>query len=100
MSGSGKYYPRYAGRVHLQFWDKTEKAWRFVCGKRDGGRALLFGGAAGNVIDDGEPITCLSCTKHAPDIVEAMDVVPDLDEFQDDQFAFVDDAIDRIEEIP
>ena len=73
---------RYSGRVHLQFYEKSIKAWQFVCGKRDGGAALNWMGAPGNVVDDDEPVTCVRCGKFAPDVVEHMDVVPDLEEFQ------------------
>lgn len=80
--GGGDGRKRYAGRVHLQFYDKSVKAWRFVCGKRDGGEVLMYMGAPGDTIDDEEPVTCVKCGKHAPDVVEMMDTIPDLDDFQ------------------
>lgn len=70
--------PGYSGRVHLQYWAKTEKTWLFLCGKRD-----EWGGGRGDVVDDDTPITCTRCVKHAPDVVEKMEDVPSLDEFQD-----------------
>lgn len=73
---------RFQGRVHLQFFDKSVKAWRFVCGKRDGGAALMYCGAPGDIVEDEEPVTCVKCGKHAPDVVEFMDTIPDLDDFQ------------------
>lgn len=82
----------YVGRVHLMFYEKLNKRWRFVCGKRD-----LWDAPYGEEVDDDTPVTCVSCTKNAPDIVEAMEVVPDLDEFQVDQNAFDDASIDDAE---
>lgn len=67
---------RYVGRVHLQYYDRLNKAWRFVCGKRDDW------GVPGDTVDDEIPVTCLSCTKHAPDVVERMDTIPNLEDFQ------------------
>jgi len=81
--GTGDYgRRRYVGRVHLQFYDREVKAWRFVCGKRDGGAALNYMGARGDTIEDDEPVTCVACGKHGKEIAEVMDTIPDLDDFQ------------------
>lgn len=70
---------RYSGRVHLQFYSKIQAAWIFVCSKPN---QLDLGGARGEVIDDDEIVTCVSCLRLDPEVVKIMDDVPSLDDFQ------------------
>lgn len=91
----GRY--RFSGRVHLVFWfyDTTYERyyWKYVCGKRQSS-ALEFDLNATNV-PDSTPTTCVNCAKHAPEVVERMDVedeVLSLDEFQPGGSQWVDDA--------
>lgn len=77
--GSGA---RYGGRVHLIFWCTDLelyrlKHWRFVCGKRQPDYDLDC-----NDVDDETPVTCRACNKHAPDVVERMEDIPSLEDFQ------------------
>lgn len=77
--GSLGYRRGYLGRVHLQFWHKADKYWSFVCGKPN---LVDWGGPRGHVVDDSDIVTCIRCTHHAPDVVEYMDDIPDLESFQ------------------
>lgn len=77
--GGTWYNPGYVGRVHLQFYSKVDKAWNFVCGKPN---QHDLGGARGEIVEDDIPVTCVRCNKHAPDVVEYMDDIPSLDDFQ------------------
>lgn len=70
--------PGYAGRIHLQFYDKQQGTWRFVCPKREG----FEYGIRGEAVDSESVVTCTHCIKHGTDIVEKMDRVPNLEEFQ------------------
>ena len=76
---------RFVGRVHLVFWyhdpEWDRKYWKFVCGKRQSA-ALEFDLDGAQPVDDSEPTTCMGCIKHAPDVVEYMDDIPSLDDFQ------------------
>lgn len=69
----------YVGRVHLQFYSKIYAHWIFVCSKPN---ELDMGGPRGEVTDDFEVVTCMRCRKHAPEVVEIMDDIPSLDDFQ------------------
>lgn len=75
---------RYAGRVHVQFYDREVKAWRFICGKMDGGPALGYCGAPGREMEDSDVhTTCRGCLKHT-EVIDKLDAdVPDLEDFQD-----------------
>lgn len=89
---AGRY--RFSGRVHLVFWYHDEewnrKYWKYVCGKRQSA-ALEFDLNATDV-DDDTPVTCLACARMAPDVCEAMDVIPSIDEFQPGGSEWVHDA--------
>lgn len=76
------------GKVHLQFYDKELKQWRFICGKRE--VVGVFQEKRWATVPDSTPITCLRCHKHAPEIVtifdqdvkEEWDSIPDIMDFQ------------------
>ena len=70
---------RYSGRVHIQFYSKLQAAWIFVCSKPND---LDIGGPRGEVVEDDEVVTCVRCSKNAPEVVATMDDIPSLDDFQ------------------
>ena len=71
--------PGYSGRVHLQFFDRQSGQWWFVCPRREGDSVW---GVSGEVVESDAVVTCVNCIKHGPEIVEKMDRIPSLDEFQ------------------
>jgi hypothetical protein len=64
---------RYSGRVHLVFWFKEDRYWKFVCGKQQS-EALGWDLNAYDVPDNAV-VTCTHCIKFAPDVVEKMKAV-------------------------
>lgn len=68
------------GRVHAQYYDKTNGVWVHVCHSEKPNREDVFGGYRGMPLPDKDAqVTCLNCLRHEELMMKLDGPLPELD---------------------